>query len=459
MNKHQKSGVTGTAAMTVLTLALLLAVAPGAQARGTEEKSKPASVKPERIEAEIERLASPQFAGRLTGDEGNTAAAKYLAAALAELGYEGVNGGPLLEWYTQPVVVSPKPPSLTINDGTSGATFSAGQVDVLIRAGAQINGTVDGPVIELPDRPTPEWVAANQDAILLIDAQRFGTLTSQQELMAALFHPSESPQAFVLEMPTEFTALPRGVFLTDARYPDQGPMLAQVTSAVASQIRAAGADARLRITSRYEVTEREVPKIVATRADRDRTRQSNTDAPVIISAHFDGTGDFGDQNRYPSAIDNASGTAVVLEIARAFADASLETDRPLWFVFFNGEEQGLYGSRAFVNRHREALRGALVLNVDMVGHENGGPILVTHASEASRVAGALVALLEEQGVRAAAAEGAGSDHVSFAGVAEAVSIVQSPYRDMHQQGDIASRAKPGFLAVLTRALYQFAVAQ
>lgn len=82
---------------------------------------------------------------------------------------------------------------------------------------------------------------------------------------------------------------------------------------------------------------------------------------VLLGAHYDSVPDA------PGANDNASGTAVVLELARRLAGTAL-ADR-VWFVAFDGEEDGLQGSRAFVNRAEstwvKGLKG--MLNFDMVG--------------------------------------------------------------------------------------------
>ena len=80
---------------------------------------------------------------------------------------------------------------------------------------------------------------------------------------------------------------------------------------------------------------------------------------ILVAAHYDTV------PTSPGADDNATGVAVVLEIARLFG--SLSTSRTLQLAFFDREELGLLGSRAFVanQKHLENLQGAIVL--DMVG--------------------------------------------------------------------------------------------
>ena len=65
---------------------------------------------------------------------------------------------------------------------------------------------------------------------------------------------------------------------------------------------------------------------------------------VIVSAHFDHLGQYGDL-LFPGADDNASGTAMLLEVARCFAKAPERPKRSLMFVGFDMEEDGLFGSR------------------------------------------------------------------------------------------------------------------
>jgi hypothetical protein len=80
---------------------------------------------------------------------------------------------------------------------------------------------------------------------------------------------------------------------------------------------------------------------------------------ILVAAHYDTV------SNSPGADDNASGVAVVLEVARIFS--SHPTPRTLKLAFFDQEELGLHGSMAFVTNkaHLENLRGAIVM--DMVG--------------------------------------------------------------------------------------------
>ncbi|MBD1906738.1 M28 family peptidase [Funiculus sociatus GB2-A5] len=95
--------------------------------------------------------------------------------------------------------------------------------------------------------------------------------------------------------------------------------------------------------------------ILATRQGTDK--QAGT---IIVAAHYDSV------PASPGADDNASGVAVVLELARLFA--SRPTPRTLQLVFFDQEEAGLRGSIAFTTNkaNLQNLHGVIVM--DMVGY-------------------------------------------------------------------------------------------
>jgi len=71
---------------------------------------------------------------------------------------------------------------------------------------------------------------------------------------------------------------------------------------------------------------------------------------VLIGAHYDHLGVGGDGRIFCGAADNASGAAVVLEAARAFAGCPVRPKRTLVFALWCGEEQGLHGSKFYCNR-------------------------------------------------------------------------------------------------------------
>lgn len=99
----------------------------------------------------------------------------------------------------------------------------------------------------------------------------------------------------------------------------------------------------------------------------------NPNEYVIVGAHYDHLGIDpmldGDQI-YNGADDNASGVSAVLQIARAFVVAGEQPERNVIFAFWDGEEKGLLGSRAFAQTFPDIAKVKGYLNFDMIGRNN-----------------------------------------------------------------------------------------
>jgi len=132
---------------------------------------------------------------------------------------------------------------------------------------------------------------------------------------------------------------------------------------------------------------------------------------VMLGGHLDSVHDG------PGINDNGSGTAALLEVARLMAeeDPSLRVR----FAFWGGEEFGLLGSRAYVDRFGTDERAeiAAYLNFDMLGSPNFVPFVYDQADAASGSAGItdfLVEYLELEGIGAEQTDlGGASDHAFF----------------------------------------------
>ncbi len=94
---------------------------------------------------------------------------------------------------------------------------------------------------------------------------------------------------------------------------------------------------------------------------------------IIVGAHGDHIGTNSLGHVYPGADDNASGSAVVLELARHFS--TNPQDRTLIFCIFGAEEQGLLGSGSLVERLPGNYNYVCMINLDMVGRGEGVTVI------------------------------------------------------------------------------------
>ncbi len=112
-----------------------------------------------------------------------------------------------------------------------------------------------------------------------------------------------------------------------------------------------------------------------------QTGESQPERIYLITAHIDSRSENYDSSLLdaPGADDNASGAAAVMHIAEILHQYRF--DCSLRFVLFTGEEQGLYGSKAYANtvyNAGEQIEG--VLNLDMLAYNTTGtdPTLDLH---------------------------------------------------------------------------------
>ncbi len=84
----------------------------------------------------------------------------------------------------------------------------------------------------------------------------------------------------------------------------------------------------------------------------------DTSQAVILGAHIDSP-------NVPGAMDNGSGSAILLEVARVLDASRVQPPIDLYLAWFGSEELGLYGASHFVNTHQELLdRTLAMLQID-----------------------------------------------------------------------------------------------
>jgi Zn-dependent M28 family amino/carboxypeptidase len=104
------------------------------------------------------------------------------------------------------------------------------------------------------------------------------------------------------------------------------------------------------------------------------------DEVLVIGAHYDHVGykenhKAGEDYIFNGADDNASGTAGVMALAKAFS-ASKSTKRSILFILFAGEEKGLYGSEHYTQKPLIPLsKTVAMLNLDMISR-NGDSLQI-----------------------------------------------------------------------------------
>ena len=196
---------------------------------------------------------------------------------------------------------------------------------------------------------------------------------------------------------------------------------------------------------------------------------SKKDELVLLGAHLDswhaGTG----------ATDNGAGSAVMLEAMRILRTLNLPLDRTVRLVLWSGEEQGLYGSRAYVKQHfadpvtmavrPEHAKVSVYFNLDngtgrirgvyLQGNDMARPIFESWLAPFKDEGAATISLRNT----------GGTDHLSFDAVGlPAFQFIQDPLdyfsRTHHSSLDVYEHAQAGDLmqaaAIVATLVYQAA---
>lgn len=144
---------------------------------------------------------------------------------------------------------------------------------------------------------------------------------------------------------------------------------------------------------------------------------------IVVGAHYDHLGYGGEGSLAPSvrevhngADDNASGTAVLLEVAQRLRARGRKLPRRVLFVAFTAEERGLIGSAYYCQHPVFPLESTIaMLNLDMVGRMDGNKLIIQGMETAVQFEHLVRGLNEQYGFEITAQPGGvgPSDHTSF----------------------------------------------
>ena len=184
------------------------------------------------------------------------------------------------------------------------------------------------------------------------------------------------------------------------------------------------------------------------------TRAEWREQSVVLGAHYDHLGRGwpdvrqGEEGKiHNGADDNASGVAVMLEVAALLASEG-RPERSLVFVAFSGEEWGRKGSLRYVGREGPwpAEKARAMVNLDSVGRLDGREILVLGAGTATEWVHIARGVGFTTGVKSkvVAEDPGGSDQVSFHGVGvPAIQLFSGTHDDYHRSTDDVDKIDAG----------------
>ena len=384
-----------------------------------------------RAKAHVNYLADAARGGRYSGSAGYRDAATYVADRFREIGLEPLgDNGTFFQHFTMPIVDLTEMSTLTLGNGTpyqprvdftesvggragsgtaeaeiaavGGAARSGGLNDF---AGANVRGKialVTGP--GAPNGGSSVESAYQEGAIgvLLVggatlrysyfprlQSQTIPTLVISEDLANQLLAPVgktlATAQALVRAHRADASAPPSGFDI---------PTTLRMT---------------VSLTPVHDVDAINVVGVLRAPDPNNAARA------VLVGGHLDGVGADPNGAVFQAANDNASGPSVTIEVARALVASRSSFNHSILFVAFAGEEEGFYGSEAYIAQMAVAPGRVeslvAVLNLDVIGCCSDTLIVSNEAPDLQqRVFDAAKSL----GVSTQSIGSGGSDQTSFA---------------------------------------------
>lgn len=331
----------------------------------------------------VDSLASDAYKGRGYVGNGDKLAAAFIRNEFQKAGLKSFN-----EDYFQPFEVSVNTFPEQVYFRMDDTILKAG-TDFIINPGSpSIKGEFNVVLLNSADLLSPQKtvkkVQRSAGKVLVIEAFDSATLSDEenrgvQEFITFLTYSEEVPAAAViifsqakLTWHTATALIPRPVVTVHA---DSASILPKKVE--------------LNIASEFNpkyTTQNVIGYIEGTQPD----------SVILLMAHYDHLGMMGSQAVFNGANDNASGTAMLLSVARYFSEHPPRYT--IVFIAFGAEELGLKGSAFFVeNPLFDLSRIAFLLNFDIAGTGDDG-IQVVNGSVYTRHFEMLTELNNERGL-------------------------------------------------------------
>ena len=181
---------------------------------------------------------------------------------------------------------------------------------------------------------------------------------------------------------------------------------------------------------------------------------------IVISAHFDHIG-VQDGKIIRGAIDNASGVAVLLDLAETL-NKKYSVNKPefnIIFCAFNGEETGLTGSERFIEDINGKYDNLININIDSVGYKDGGRVTFLDRNTNTSLYEPMKSIIENNGLEVALDTGlkGSADSVTFdkAGI-PAICIIDENVKDViHTENDTPELIDYDRLDKIVESVYDF----
>lgn len=341
-------------------------------------------------------LSSPKYGGRLSGSPGYLAAAQWVADQLKQAGVKaGLSDGSYLQYFPNAWCDVLIPGTITLIAGKNVAKKAYHFPDDFFPGSNSSSGTITGEVVYIgfgitaPELGYDDYRNINvRGKILLMET---GVPYSANDSIQRKWEPY-SYHRYKFQHAKELGAAGL-LYVSKIANPNtsylQNFVYAHISESVAEDFFAGSgkkySELHAIITKTLQPNSLSLNKRVRISASTKYFPDSRScnvvgviegsdpklkEEAIILGAHLDAVGSPG--CLFPGALDNASGSVDILAAAKALAASGIRPARSIIFVFFGGEECGLFGSKKCIESPvwpKEKV--VCMINLDMVGNGTG----------------------------------------------------------------------------------------
>lgn len=398
----------------------------------------------------IAELSSEKYKGRLAGTKENEFAGEYIAKYFKEIGLENPEGlENHMQYFNQSVLMNNSASKFQIMDSDSNIINEYKFLDNYrvhtVAPGICVKGEITEPLMIIADSNQLNLDNTELSGKVLLIPEKIKNELGYRELVTVAISRGLDIKGMIWEEDIDspnhsqnhFTVSPY-VHATYKHDNDNGPMIFRCDSNTYKELCEASKKGHsVNMKSDYSTQDVRGPNVIGFIPGSDDALNKEL---IIITAHFDHVGDNKNGTYNPGALDNGSGTAVLMEIARILKENHAKPKRPILFAAFNGEEEGLYGSKYFAYHTIYDIDQdkTVVINMDMVGSKAVMPLTIgTDSKQDTQLKDDLYRIAKELNIDARKSTMSNSDHTPFArrGI-DAVCLIHEDWKHgYHAPGD------------------------
>ena len=299
----------------------------------------------------IRILASPQFHGRGYYKQGDRKAADYISKEFKRYGLQPISGS-YFQSFTFPVNTFPG--KMKVVAGKK--SLAPGRDFIVSPSCPSVKGNFEIEYLKAINQKFEENSIATK--FLVIDKSAFPDSLSSK--IDSIVKSPPSCKGLIILEPKKLTWSVSGKV-------NERPIIRILTSGWPKETKTISLNIENKLIRDYH-SQNVIGMIPGT---------TNKDSFIVFTAHYDHLGRMGKDALFAGANDNASGTAMIMELAKFYAQPENRPSKSLLFIAFAAEEAGLIGSKFYTENPPLPLNMIrFLLNLDLMGNGEEGMMVV-----------------------------------------------------------------------------------